>query len=132
VAKYNVRERLDFLGEVDAYMGYEWDTMHMFYDPHARIFRWLQASGCSCNDISDDFDSMQSPDEMNFGRLDEAMNAVDQYVTTSTSSSWSDADPVTMRAEADTLKAAMRNCRGKVVEDFIQEGHQPVLAFGAL
>ncbi|WP_152346568.1 hypothetical protein [Brevibacterium sp. CFH 10365] len=64
--------------EVFSYMdgGYEWDFFGAWYDPEARIFYWIEDSGCSCNSPMDWVDSTS---ELSVGSKDELIRAYKEF-----------------------------------------------------
>lgn len=64
-------ERCELIGEFGDY-DYSWWEFMAWYDPQARIYYWLEDSGCSCYSFMDGVDSIS---ELSVGRKEELFNA---------------------------------------------------------
>lgn len=58
------------------YYDYDWDRFASYYDPESRMFYWVEGSGCSCNDLWDDVNSVG---DMNVGRKDEFLRSAEAF-----------------------------------------------------
>jgi hypothetical protein len=116
-------EKLEYIGGLYGGEDWTWDQLDMYYDPASRIYRWYSGGGCSCDSMSDRYDSMESLDEMEFGRQDEAIRAVKRYV---------EHEDQETKADGRKLVEGIKSCRGDIEGKFIAEGHRPTLAEGAL
>lgn len=120
-------DEYDRLGEIGT-GGYEWEQLDVFWDNASRIFRWYSAAGCSCNDMDQEYDSMEYVEEMESGRQEEALRAVKRYFD-----NMSESDRNYSQTEYMDLCKAIRDHRGATIEvAFIDNGGVPTLAEGAL
>lgn len=53
--------------------GYEWDSLEAWYSPSKRKFFWLQGSGCSCNSLGEDVNSIA---DLEVGNREELITAL--------------------------------------------------------
>lgn len=58
------------------YYDYEWDRFVSYYDPRTEMFYWLSDSGCSCNDLWEDVNSVG---DMYVGRKSEFLSAAASF-----------------------------------------------------
>ena len=70
-----LRERWIDLPEM-GYWDYEWDEFASFYDPVTRMFYWLEGSGCSCNYLWEDVNSVG---DLSVGRKEELLSAAASF-----------------------------------------------------
>jgi hypothetical protein len=85
-----MQERLDKMTELEAFgeFGYDWSEFRSWYDQDARIFYWGSASGCSCYEFWDYFESLA---DFGVGRKEELLAAAAEWKS----------DPYTSLEEAD-------------------------------
>lgn len=62
------------------YYDYDWDRFASYYDPRTEMFYWVEGSGCSCNDLWDDINTIG---DMNVGRKDEFLRAASSFAENS-------------------------------------------------
>lgn len=58
------------------YWDYEWEEFASYYDPITRMFYWAEGSGCSCNYLWDDYDSVAA---LGVGRKEELLKAAEVF-----------------------------------------------------
>lgn len=56
--------------------GYDWQTFHAWYSPHARRYFWGSGAGCSCNEFTDDY---PSPGSLRDGDRPALMDALRRF-----------------------------------------------------
>lgn len=70
-----LRDRWVDLPEM-GYWDYSWEEFASFYDPITRMFYWLEDSGCSCNYLWEDVNSVG---DLNVGRKEELLSAAASF-----------------------------------------------------
>lgn len=60
----------------DSSLGYEWDEFQAFYSPEDDIFYWATDSGCSCNGLWDEFNSLG---DLQMGRRSDVLHAAREF-----------------------------------------------------
>ena len=58
------------------YYDYEWDRFVSYYNPQNGMFYWMEGSGCSCNYLEEDY---QTIGDLYVGRKEEFLNAASSF-----------------------------------------------------